>query len=175
MNQNERWKSLMSSSQKGHSSDYAILLAELAEYGRVILRSRGIKLEILEEIVQETLISVHKYRHTYDQIRPFKPWFHSILNSRLSDCFRKISIHENHEIGEEDLLYVEADQEISGLEVEALQKAMNELSEQQKEIVLLLKFEGLSIAEVAKRMNMSESAIKVAAHRSYKKIYEVFR
>ncbi|MCB0415634.1 MAG: hypothetical protein KDD50_14950, partial [Bdellovibrionales bacterium] len=45
----------------------------------------------------------------------------------------------------------------------------------QKEIVLLLKFEGLSIAEVAKRMNMSESAIKVAAHRSYKKIYEVFR
>ena len=38
----------------------------------------------------------------------------------------------------------------------------------QREIVSLLKYEDLSVRDVARRMGMSEAAVKASAHRGYK-------
>jgi RNA polymerase sigma-70 factor (ECF subfamily) len=38
----------------------------------------------------------------------------------------------------------------------------------QREVVSLLKYEDMSVREVAHRLGMSEAAVKTAAHRGYK-------
>lgn len=48
--------------------------------------------------------------------------------------------------------------------------ALERLSPEEKEIIVLTKFERLKYAEVANMMGLSESAIKVKIHRSVKKL-----
>jgi RNA polymerase sigma-70 factor (ECF subfamily) len=49
------------------------------------------------------------------------------------------------------------------------------MSERERKIITLLKIENYSIKEAAKILNLSESALKVAAHRAYKKIKKLLK
>jgi DNA-directed RNA polymerase specialized sigma24 family protein len=49
------------------------------------------------------------------------------------------------------------------------------LSEAQREVIWLLKFEGYSVAEIAGRTGRSAGAIKVTAHRGYRVLRALLR
>jgi RNA polymerase sigma-70 factor (ECF subfamily) len=51
---------------------------------------------------------------------------------------------------------------------ETLARAVAALPRIQREIVSLLKYEDLSVRDVAARLGMSEAAVKASAHRGYK-------
>jgi RNA polymerase sigma-70 factor (ECF subfamily) len=80
---------------------------------------------------------------------------------------------ESHEQGVEGTL-----DELSQLRVDdvrsatglfaALQRALQSLSERQREVIQLLKLQGLSVREIAAQTGMTESSVKVSAHRGYR-------
>ncbi len=43
----------------------------------------------IDDVVQETLLAVHRARQTYDPGRPFAPWFYAVASSRLIDVIRR--------------------------------------------------------------------------------------
>jgi RNA polymerase sigma-70 factor (ECF subfamily) len=43
----------------------------------------------VEDLVQETLIALHKRRHTYDRSQPLTPWVYAIARYRLIDYLRR--------------------------------------------------------------------------------------
>ena len=51
---------------------------------------------------------------------------------------------------------------------DTLAHAVAGLPRVQREVVSLLKYEDLSVREVARRLGMSEAAVKTTAHRGYK-------
>jgi RNA polymerase sigma-70 factor (ECF subfamily) len=51
---------------------------------------------------------------------------------------------------------------------EALARAVAALPRVQREVVSLMKYEDLSVREVATRLGMTEAAVKASAHRGYK-------
>ena len=51
---------------------------------------------------------------------------------------------------------------------ETLARAVAALPRVQREVVSLMKYEDLSVREVATRLGMSEAAVKTTAHRGYK-------
>jgi RNA polymerase sigma-70 factor (ECF subfamily) len=53
---------------------------------------------------------------------------------------------------------------------ERLALAMASLPRVQREVVSLLKFDDLSVREVAARLGLSESAVKTTAHRGYARL-----
>lgn len=55
-------------------------------------------------------------------------------------------------------------------QIEYLSKILDSLPEKQKKIVTMMKIEGYTAEDAAKKMNMSVSAVKVAAHRAYKSL-----
>lgn len=162
----------------GDQRAYRLLLEELTKMLSDYFRSRVFKQENQDDLVQETLISIHKAKSTYNTDLPFTNWMYSIAYRRYIDYVRKQSRIDRMEIpGETILPLLSNDNEIANerqLDAEAVLNAIRELPERQREIVRLLKIDGFSIKEAATIMDMTETALKVAAHRAYKKIRQKF-
>jgi len=161
----------MRRSQDGDRRAYEALLLEVASLVREYLRKRAGQAGGLEDVVQETLLAIHRDRHTYDPARPFGPWMYAIARHRLLDHARKERRHtENEVLGEEAWVAMNERAAVAeqGSWSGFLQHALGLLSSKQREIIQMLKLEGLTVAEIAGQTGYSESSIKVSAHRGYK-------
>ena len=160
----------MAQAQKGNTKMYNQLLSEVASYLGPYLRYKVGSETIASELVQETLLSVHTSRHTFDPQRPFKPWLFKIVQSRLIDFYRKDKNRKELQSSMDafSMEFFVAEAEISQIEVDELEDILTSLSDDQKDIVIALKVRGQSIKEVAEARNMTESAVKTSAHRAYK-------
>lgn len=167
----KEWNQLMALAQDGDADSYRLLLSEVASYLRPIIRSRVSDSSYHEDIIQDILMTIHRARHTFNPERSFKPWLYAITESRIIDHLRKgrgkneISSDFIEEISESD------DLPNSSLVLRDFRELVKTLPQKQQEIFLMLKLEGLSIKQVSKKLSMKESAVKVAAHRAYKKIF----
>jgi RNA polymerase sigma-70 factor (ECF subfamily) len=125
----------------------------------------------IDDVVQETLLSVHGARHTWDTGRAFGPWFYAILSNRLIDVLRRERRVASREVGADETAIPEptaAADVGDAIDVEAIHAAVAALPTRQRQVIEQLKFEDRSVREVAGRLKMSESAVKVTAHRGYR-------
>jgi RNA polymerase sigma-70 factor (ECF subfamily) len=120
----------------------------------------------VEDLVQETLISVHGKRATYDRDRPFTAWLYAIARYRLIDHVRRRKLSVPIE-DVETILMVEGFEEAlsARMDVEAL---LSTLSPKQARAIRETQVEGLSIAEAAEKAGLGESDVKVSVHRGLK-------
>ena len=161
----------MRRAQDGDRRAYHALLLEVTALVREFARRRLRQADGLEDVAQETLLSIHRDRHTWDPARPFLPWMYAIARHRLLDLLERQRRRGEHEVsGEEGLLEVASREVIveRGTPVSLLRQALALLSIRQREIIRMLKLEGLTVAEIARATGLSESSVKVTAHRGYK-------
>ena len=160
----------MEAAQRGDQKAYAQLLDATARLLRPFLAKRINQPSEAEDVLQEILISIHKARHTYDGQRPYKPWVYAIARFRLNDYLRShYSDRLIHAVELDEALDTSTtDVTESGFTYESIKGAIDALPGKQPMILRLLHHEGKTSKEVAAAMNMTESAVKVAAHRSYK-------
>jgi RNA polymerase sigma-70 factor (ECF subfamily) len=171
--QEQEATALMIRAQQGDSAAYATLLTLLAATARQYVRNRFGDVAWLDDVAQETLLTIHSARGTYDRRRPFAPWFYAILSSRMIDVLRKERRVSARELGTEVLPENAApptpDHAGAGaLDSRRLERALDALPIRQREIVRALKLRDESVKEVSARLGMSQSAVKVTAHRGYK-------
>ena len=164
---------LMTRALDGDALAYAELLTLLANTARRYARGRLGDVAWLDDVVQETLLSIHGARRTYDVRRPFAPWFYAILSSRLIDSLRKERRVRARELVADALPEPAAVAAAAGdprgdVDFELVRSALDALPPRQREIVSALKLRDESVKDVSRRMGMSESAVKVTAHRAYK-------
>lgn len=170
IDQNENFASLMRQSLNGDQRAYAILLQKTASLLRPFLAKRLSFNNEVDDLLQEILISIHKARHTYDGNRPYKPWAYAIAKFRLQDFLRAhYSDQLRHAVDFDDLeeILPETVTE-SGLSYESISAEVQKLPEKQATILQLMHQEGYTSKEVAEKLGMNESAVKVSAHRAYK-------
>ncbi len=175
-NEEQSWEDLAILSQKGDKRAYSALLHSLSYYIRSVLSGTLANPEWVEDITQDVLVSVHKSLDSYSADRPFKPWLRSIIQFRRADFLRthykKKNIHEsvqeNVEIHAHDVTFQPDYAELKDIET-----AILSFPEKQQRIFKLLKIEGYSAKEVAAEMDMSESAVKVSAHRTTNKLKDI--
>lgn len=173
----QRWSALMESAQSGNESDYRLLLGELADVVQRFLRSRFGNRPIIEDCVQEALIAIHQARHTYNPKRPFRPWFFAIVRNRTIDTLRKQkrrdNVAENYK-REQEVLAQPSGQMAYPQEI-AEGPLFRSLSNQHREVLVLTKIIGFSIAETAEKLNISQSAVKVRVHRAVGKLRKLLK
>ena len=161
---------LMRKSLGGDKLAYAELLRETARFLRPFLSKRLSFDSEVDDLMQEILISIHKARHTYDGQRPYKPWVYAIARFRLQDYLRMH--YADHLRHAEELTGMEKnlqeDVTESGISYESISAEVEKLPERQAAILRLMHQEGYTAKEVAAKLGMTESAVKVAAHRAYK-------
>jgi RNA polymerase sigma-70 factor, ECF subfamily len=158
-------RALMVAGMSGHSGAYRTLLSLSAERLRSYFGRRLVGREYdVEDLVQETLIAVHRKRATYDQSLPFTAWLHGIARYRLIDFLRrdKRALEVPVEDGFEG---VETDAFAAALAEIDLDSLFAELTSKQVDAIRLTRIEGYSIREAAEMTGQSEPAVKVNVHR----------
>ena len=165
-------RALMVAGLDGDSVAYHALLERLTGHLRAYYRRRFARIghgpTEAEDLVQESLIGIHTHRHTYDPSQRFTPWVYAIARYKFLDYLRRKKSSLN-DIPVESAEGLVADSETavveSGLD---LKRLMLKISPKARRAIHYLKLQGLSVSEAAARCRMSESAVKVAAHRGLK-------
>ncbi|HXY59780.1 MAG TPA: sigma-70 family RNA polymerase sigma factor [Methylocystis sp.] len=176
--QDERWRAFMRSAQDGDRLAYATLLSELVPMLRRLVNLKWPNIADDEDIVQEILVSLHKFRHTYDRNRPFTPWLLTIAKRRMADAARSRYARNAREIVVDRMpetfssAHAKTKHETSD-ELEALRKALATLPPGQRQAVELLKIEGLSLEEAAYATGKSVASLKVSVHRALRSMRQI--
>lgn len=168
--QTENLEALMKLSLGGDQRAYALLLQASARLLRPFLSRRLNSASEVDDLLQEILLSIHKARHTYDGERPYKPWAYAIAKFRLQDHLRAHyadQLHHAVELSEVENDLAEPVTE-SAICYESISGEVQKLPPKQAAILQMIHQEGYTAKEVAERIGMKESAVKVAAHRAYK-------
>lgn len=160
---------LMKEAQNGNEASYQTLLNEVYMFLESYLNSKIYNKSQVDDVIQEVLIAVHNSRSTFDNTKSFMSWLLAIAHYKVTDHLRVQFKQKTQEL-EDSFIDGNSDtltQLIEHQDHHFLNQALNELEEKPKQIVTLLKLEGLKISEVASRLNLTESNVKVIAHRAY--------
>jgi RNA polymerase sigma-70 factor (ECF subfamily) len=171
-----RWRAWMIGAQAGDAAAYEKLLLELLPHLRRFVRRRLNDVAATEDVVQNVFVAVHRARHTYRPERPFGPWLHAIARNAVIDHARSGMRRRRRERSLEENGVpepaAEAEPAVGGRLSPELERSLAELPASQREAVLLLHVEELSVAEAAAWVGISKSALKVRAHRGYRALRE---
>lgn len=172
-------RALMLAGLDGDAAAHKALLTRLSASLRAYFKAQfariGRSTEDAEDLVQETLISLHTRRHTYDRSQLLTPWVYAIARYRLVDYLRRtkssladVPIEEAEEVlANDDAAVVD-----SGLDLENL---LAQLTPKARQAIQFVKLDGLSVSEAAARSGMSQSAVKVSVHRGLRTLSRVVR
>lgn len=161
----------------GDIAAYRAFLQKLSTYLRAFLRKRlfGWPDEV-EDLVQECLLAMHNQRHTYQSDQPLTAWVHAIARYKMIDLLRAKSIREDlHDPLDDDLAVFAESTTEAGDARRDLAGLLETLPERQRLPIVHVKIEGLSVAETAILIGMSESAVKIGIHRGLKALAARFR
>lgn len=116
-----------------------------------------------EDVVQETLLAIHLKRHTWKSDMPALPWVLAIARYKLIDAFRRRG--HRIEVELDAIAEQQAEPEVESVSARDLGRALEGLTPGQRGVVAAISVEGRSIRETARRLEMSETAVRVALHR----------
>ena len=148
----------------GDERAYAEFLRRVACLVRSFARRKIIRGGIdPEDIVQETLLAIHMKRHTWRDEAPLLPWVYAIARYKLIDAFRRRGRRAEVEMSEIAESFAQPEPETVG--DHEIGRALDVLAPGQRSAVAAICVDGRTIGETAKRLGMSETAVRVALHR----------
>lgn len=155
----------MARAQAGDKEAYNQLLKAMVPAIRVFVRKKIADEVLVEDVIQETLLAIHRVRHTYDPRRPLLPWVAAIASARAVDALRQRG--RSQEIQDEDALNIQlADPKDSDASQHDLTDCLESLPVRQRQIVESVHLREQSLAQTAAENNLSLSAVKSLLHRA---------
>ncbi len=125
-----------------------------------------------DDLLQETWLRIHKVRHTYRPGEPALPWFYAIARHVRVDHYRKLMRTSAGERKLEAMSKAAAIDSRKSSNGDSLEAILAPLSESQRELIEMLKVEGMSLEEVARATSSTLGSVKQKVHRAYKKLRE---
>jgi RNA polymerase sigma-70 factor (ECF subfamily) len=163
------WNQLLKQSQQGNKNSYKQFLTEVQPFIKSVIYNKVNNTIIIDDILQDTLLAIHNSLHTYDSARNAKSWISVIAKNKALD-YLKSNQHKLSQAQDIASLKIESDKlNSNNIDIE---KAMQQVSIKQQEIIVKMKVEGKTAKQTALELEMTESAVKTAAHRAYKLIKE---
>lgn len=126
-----------------------------------------------EDLVQDVFLRILRYRQTYRPGTPFRAWMYQIARNARVDAMRKVK--PDAPMLTEPAAPASADSAQQKQEAQLLQRALLQLPEDKREILILSRFQELKYEEIARMMGCEVGAVKVRVHRALQQLREVFR
>ncbi|HEX8059185.1 MAG TPA: sigma-70 family RNA polymerase sigma factor [Novosphingobium sp.] len=151
----------MLAAQNGNGGAYRRLLGEISGWLHRYFQRRLPPGDV-DDAVQETLLAIHRRRHTFDPHYGFGPWLAAIAKRKWIDQLRMLGRRPTEELSND---LAEGDHEASVTSASVLRSLLQELRPAQAQAILLVKVQGYSIEEASRETGLSVSAVKMNIHR----------
>jgi RNA polymerase sigma factor (sigma-70 family) len=160
--------------QRYHRRIHAYVLGMVKDHGRA------------EDVTQEVFVSALRRMRETEQPLAFKPWLYQIAKNSCIDAFRRskraeeVSYDADEGLGPADhsrlvSSSLSPDAAVAAKQdLDSLCGAFGGLSETHHEILVLRELEGLSYAEIGRRMGMSRPAVESTLFRARRRLTEEF-
>ena len=160
--------------QRYHRRIHAYVLGMVKDHGRA------------EDVTQEVFVSALRRMRETEQPLAFKPWLYQIAKNSCIDAFRRSKRAEEVSYdADEGLAPADHSRLVSSSlspdaavaakqDLDDLCGAFGGLSETHHEILVLRELEGLSYAEIGRRMGMSRPAVESTLFRARRRLTEEF-
>lgn len=132
-----------------------------------------------EDLVQNTFMRMLTYCHRFRGDGQFKYWMFSIARNIWIDSYRKFNpLYKGRELTEVDRKYL-VDQEDPQVtyerqeRIDILQKALNGLSPEKREAIVLSRFHAMKYHEIALLANCTENTVKSRVRRGIEELKEI--
>jgi RNA polymerase sigma factor (sigma-70 family) len=126
-----------------------------------------------EDLVQEVFLRILRHRQTFRDGTPFRAWIYQIARNARIDHFRKSRPQVPFE--PEMVPTVEQGDPAQRMqESELLHRAMMELPEEKRELLVLCRFQELPYEDVARLVGCGVATVKVRIHRALQELKQIF-
>ena len=169
-------EALMAAYRAGDRAAFDALFARYAPRLRQMLTRRIHRAADVADLVQQTFLQLHRARADFREGAKLRPWLYTIALNLARQYFRRKGRRPETGLGEHEPAQRgrEGDPERPVVARE-LRLALQALPAAQREVIELHWFEGLSFAEISEVTGDSRSALKVRAHRTYKKLKSILK
>ncbi len=171
----------MVAAQGGDRAAYEALLRDCIPFIKRVARGRGIRSDMIDDVVQETLFTVHQARQTYDPNRSFTAWLRTIAERRAIDGLRRGGRTRTREIyaplAYENHSDPDSDPEAAAIQLdnaEVIKSAIGRLSTGQREAVKHFALACQSPERAATITGRSAGSLRVDWHRALKSLRTQF-
>ncbi len=130
-----------------------------------------------EDLTQNVFVRILRYRKSYRDGARFQTWIYQVARNVFSDHYRQQRNQRQSFVDVEHVsaTMADADDTVIQQEKEALlHKCLQRLDPEQRELLVLTRFERLKYEEVAVIMNTTVANIKVRVHRAIGKLREYY-
>lgn len=131
--------------------------------------------ELAREVVQQTFFQLHAARNDWKSDARLRPWVFTIAMNLVREHYRKANRRKETDLDEARIPAAERERAPIEREerVQLLRAALAQLPRSQREVVELHWIEERPFAEVAEIVGSTEGAVRVRAHRAYKRLKEL--
>jgi RNA polymerase sigma factor (sigma-70 family) len=126
-----------------------------------------------EDLVQETFLRILKYRRSFRPGGSFKAWLFAVARSAAKEQFRREARGQAPETAIRERIDptpLPLDRMETAEKLERLEEAIARLSADDREALLLARYEGLSHGELATVLDCSVGAARVRVHRALSRL-----
>ncbi len=167
---------------RGDNSAFAELYSGMAPRLATFLRRVCGRQELAEDLAQETMLRIHRARGSFAANAAVVPWAYAIARNCYIDHMRaaKARIQVTMPTDQDGDAFVpeptvgtessaEAEQ-IARQTAETIERELNRMTMARREAFVLLRYEGMSVAEAAEVLGVTQSAVKLRAFHAYEAI-----
>jgi len=145
-----------------------------ARYRGPLLRlmRRAVSGHDAEELVQQTFLQVHRARHDFDRGSRLRPWLYTIAINVRHQFLRRALRHRRkvRALSRERRGWATLPPDVVLRRL--VHRALAALPVAQRVVVELHWFRGLSFVEIAERVGATPVAVRLRAHRGYRRLRE---
>ena len=133
--------------------------------------------EQAEDLVQEVFFRMLRYRTSYDPAQSFTAWMYQIARNAGVDQVRKRRAAEVVDIDSFTLTSASPGPEESasrGQDLALLRRAMDQLPEDKREILVLSRFQGMKHEDIAVVLGCEVGTVKVRVYRAIRALEQIY-
>lgn len=130
-----------------------------------------------EDLVQEVFLRVLKYRGSFRPGSPFEPWVYALARNAAVDLHRKrgAALLEEDDLDRRESPAPGVHEEAVGRQsARLLRRAFRSLTTEQREVLVLARFESRPYADIAECLGCSVGAVKLRVHRAVRRLARLY-